>query len=385
MSRDENILDRHFRQWRDEGLLSPELEARLRTASAGHDLARAASVVRLALGLMGGGLLLAGLVLVVAENWLAIPAWSKLAGWAVIQALLLCGADAFGRRLPRPALAEALALAAGGWVLGGIALVSQTYQLDARRPNGLWLWLALVLPAAWVLRQRATAAVVVAAFTGALALEVAEPGSLVHAHRLGGPWLWLAIPWLAAALASWLPRPWPALRTWISAWTFVVANVFLLELGAIQWLVRSHLGGGWIVAGLGLAAAFVLPRRIFPDVWGAPTARVFVAAVFLPWALMGTAYDSASLKDGIAVALSWIAQLGLALLAIRAGARHGSPTWVNLGYLAMLAGILTRYFDFFGRYLEGGATLVATGLVLLAALYLIERSRRHTLRGGRTS
>jgi uncharacterized membrane protein len=52
---------------------------------------------------------------------------------------------------------------------------------------------------------------------------------------------------------------------------------------------------------------------------------------------------------------------------------------VNLGYLALLAGILTRYFDFFGNYLQGGMALTLTGGVLLIILYVLERSRRRTL------
>ncbi len=70
----------------------------------------------------------------------------------------------------------------------------------------------------------------------------------------------------------------------------------------------------------------------------------------------------------------------IAILVIRAGARRGSGSWVNLGYLALLAGILTRYFDFFRDYLEGGTALALTGILLLFILYALEKARRRTLR-----
>jgi uncharacterized membrane protein len=79
------------------------------------------------------------------------------------------------------------------------------------------------------------------------------------------------------------------------------------------------------------------------------------------------------------VGLSWIAQVVIAVLVIRAGARRGSESWVNLGYLALLAGIVTRYFDFFGDYLRGGTALALTGCLLLFILYALEKSRRRTL------
>jgi hypothetical protein len=69
------------------------------------------------------------------------------------------------------------------------------------------------------------------------------------------------------------------------------------------------------------------------------------------------------------------------VLVIRAGARAGSTAWVNLGYVGLLAGVLTRYFDFFGDFLEGGAALVLTGGLVLFVLYALERARRHTLGG----
>jgi hypothetical protein len=46
----------------------------------------------------------------------------------------------------------------------------------------------------------------------------------------------------------------------------------------------------------------------------------------------------------------------------------------------LLAGILTRYFDFFGDFLEGGVALVLTGVLVLFTLYALERARRRTLR-----
>src|SRR5688500_3575575 len=144
MGRDLRALERHFRHWREEGLVDTELEVRLRRSSQAHERRVVNSVLRTALALLGATLVLAGLVLIVAENWMALHRAVKLAGWAVLLVGSLVGSHLMDRRFPtRPALAEALALMAGGWVLAGIALVSQIYHLDARPPNGLWLWLAL--------------------------------------------------------------------------------------------------------------------------------------------------------------------------------------------------------------------------------------------------
>jgi uncharacterized membrane protein len=378
MSRELKALDKHLRHWRGQGLVDAELEARLRTSSEELDRSGVSTVLRTALALLGGALVLAGLTLVVAENWMVLHRGIKLAGWAVFLAAFLAASDEAARRFPdRAALAEAFALAAGGWVLAGIALVSQIYHLDSRPPNGIWLWVALVLPAAWLLERRATAAVLFAGIVAGLALEVGEKDSSVHANTVAGPWLWLAVPLLAGIAVSFLPHPWPGLRAWLGAWTFAAGQVFLLVLGAVQELDRSDLGRAATLVAVGLLAALGLPRRVLP--WDALTSRLLIAATLLPWAIMGERYDKGAIMDGIALGVAWIVQLVAAILVIRAGARMGSKAWVNLGYVAVLAGVVVRYFDFFGAFLEGGAALALTGVMLLFIVFALEKARRRTL------
>lgn len=375
------MLERHLRHWREEGLLSAELETTLRQSSGQLVKRATVAVVRTALAGLGGGLLIAGLILIVAENWEALHRSLKLGGWALLQLTFLLSAYQLSRAwADRPALAEAMSFVAGGWMLGGIALVSQIYQLDSRPPNGVWLWLVLVLPAAWLLERRAIAAVIFIALVWGLALEAGQIDSLFRADRVDGPWIWIGIPLLAAGLASFLPASARFLREWTGFWTFAAANLFLLVLGASKDLDRSDLGHGWWLAGAGILLGVAIPDRCLSRAWDGLTSRLILVSTFLPWVLMGSRYDAGVIVDELAIGLSWVVQLVIAILVIRAGARRGSESWVNLGYLALLAGILTRYFDFFRDYLEGGAALALTGALLLFILFALEKARRRTLR-----
>lgn len=380
MSRDLKVLERHFRHWRQEGLLSAELEGAFRQSSGQLIQRSTSTVVRTALAGLGGGLLLAGLVLIIAENWEGLHRSLKLGGWALLQLASLLSAYQLSRVWPdRPALAEAMSFVAGGWMLGGIALVSQIYQLDSRPPNGIWLWLVLVLPAAWLLERRAVAAVIFIALVCGFALEAGQIDSIFRADRVDGPWIWIGIPLLAAGLASYLPASARFLREWTGFWTFVASNFFLLVLGASKELDRSDLGRGWWLAGAGILLGIAIPERCFPRGWDGLTSRLILASTFLPWIFLGSRYDAGVILDRLAIGLSWIVQLVIAILVIRAGARRGSESWVNLGYLALLTGILTRYFDFFRDYLQGGTALALTGALLLFILYALEKARRRTL------
>jgi uncharacterized membrane protein len=377
LSREQTILDRHFAAWRAAGLITPELEASLRQASAGLQQQKAGGLVMKALGALGGALLLAGLILILAENWDALPRAVKLGAWAVLQVAFLAGAYRLGQSR-QIAVAEGLALTGSGWVLAGIALVSQIYQLSSRDPNGVWLWLGLILPMAWVLPRRAVTVSVFAALVAALLLEAHESDSWVRAVDSEGPWLWMAVPLLAIVLVSWLPTRVFALQAWTGFWVFGVTTMAMLVLGAAQEADSSDLGAAWWMVAPGLLAAVALPDRCLPRSWDATTARIVNVAGLLPWVVMGRELDP-GMKDTVAVGLAWILQLVIAVVVIRAGARAGADAWVNIGYLSLLAGVLTRYFDFFGNYLEGGTALLLTGVLLLFILYAFNRARQRTL------
>ena len=162
-------------------------------------------------------------------------------------------------------------------------------------------------------------------------------------------------------------------------WTFAASQFFLLVFGAAQDFDGNDLGPAWVVAAAGLAVALAWPARTLPPAWGGAGVRAILALSLLPWPLLGREYDKTVALDSIAVGLAWVAQIGAALLLIRSASRSGSPLWVNLGFVALLAGVLTRYFDFFGDFLEGGAALALSGLVILAIVAFLERARRRTL------
>jgi uncharacterized membrane protein len=380
MKREERTVERHLRHWREKGLIDSTLEDRLRQST--HELARerSSSVLRTALAILGGSLLLAGLVLIVAENWQALPRVAKLGGWALLQAAFLFAAHELARRWgDRPFLAEGLALVAAGWVLGGIALVSQIYHIDSRPPNGIWLWLALILPMAWTLPRQACSVAVFISLLSALALEVGQGDSWIHAVTVDGPWVWLSLPLLAAALVSFLPHPFHGLRDWVGLWSLGATQVCLLVLGAAQDCDRSDIEAAWVPVGVGIALALALPGRVFPGTWDTTSARLFLVGSLAPWALLGQRYDHGHLPDLLAVGLAWVLQIAVSVLVIRLGAKAGASVWVNLGYLGLLAGVLTRYFDFFGNYLEGGLALALTGVLMLFVLFALEKARRRTL------
>jgi uncharacterized membrane protein len=381
MSSERTVLRRHLRHWQERGLVGEEQAGALLAASEELLRRNASRLVLGALAALGAGLVLAGAGLLVAQHWLELHRFAKLSGWAVLQLAFALLAFDLGRRFPdRPALAEAAALVAGGLLLAGISLVAEVYHLDGRTANSLWLWAALVLPMAFVLERRAPAGVFGAALLVALLSEVFEPGSPVRARDVDGPWLWLGLPLLATAVAARLPRAPRTLAGAAGGWAFAFTQLALLVFGAAQDLDSSNLGRAWAVAIPGLAWALWRPHDVLGATLSAAEWRLLLAGSLAPWLLVGASYQPASPVDAAAVAIAWVVQLAAAVLVVRAGARAQAAGWINAGYAGVALGILVRYFDFFPNALEGGLALLVTGLLLLAMLFALERSRRLALR-----
>ena len=108
------------------------------------------------ISILGGLLVAAGIVLLIAANWEEIPRAIKLSTGLV----LMIGAHMGGWRCREghsnyPKTGEALHLVGSLLFLGNIALVGQVYHLSSRLPNAFLLWRLGIAALPWILRSLA--------------------------------------------------------------------------------------------------------------------------------------------------------------------------------------------------------------------------------------
>ncbi len=147
-------VERLIDQWRRDGVVDADTAARLKA-----DLERRSSGVSLGsvLAVLGGLLLGAAIIMLVAANWEAMPRLMRIGlMFALIWAGYLGGAwrQSRGDRVFPSALYIVAAAAFGA----GIALVGQTYHLSGDVHLGALVWALGVLAAAFLLRAPVLAA-----------------------------------------------------------------------------------------------------------------------------------------------------------------------------------------------------------------------------------
>lgn len=355
-----------LRRWTEAGLLDDEVAGKIRRWE--HDRRGGRGVrwpASLALAL-GGVMLGAGILLLVAAHW---DAWSPGMRFGVALVLVagfhLVGAAAAGS-------AVAATLHACGTVAlgGGVFLTGQIFHLQEHWPGGLLLW-ALGAWSGWALLRQWPQGALAAVLTPAwLAGEwVVRSGHLGSAVAGAGLVLFSAA-YLGAEPGDGPVALPPSMRRalgWIGGLALIPAALWLVSA---EWLairpaasVGTASAPAWALAlgvPIGIAAALRGWRAL-------PMAPIALWVAIGPWVLH---------QHGVAPYL-WAA--GLAGLVVWWGLRDRRSAPVNLGMAGFALTVLVFYFSDVMDRLGRSASLIGLGLLLLGGGYLLERGRRRLL------
>jgi uncharacterized membrane protein len=377
--------------WIRDGLVSAQqaeaIVARYRYSERGPWYSRPIAIF----SLLGGALLVGGVALIVAHNWAEIPRWAKLGG-VVAMLLAAHGGGLVLRVRDYGKTGEGLFVLGGGLLLVGIGLVGQLYNLAGRPSDGILLWWALLLPAAYALPSMALVGL---AWVGASVWF----GLLIYDRTT-----WLgrdiamnsalaAVAVGAAGVLAW------ALGAIHGSGEFRRARQFLEQLGLLVILMAlvplgfyGHHGGTWraedsarwpmAVLGLlavAMVAIVVALFRLPPDrlIVRAGLPLTFVVVVLFLF-LVAAAFMQRA-PAGTLRALgwaNWALLFAVALALILYGARWDRTSWINWGVVWVGVDAVARYLELFGTMLQTSALFFATGLFVLAVGWALELLRR---------
>ncbi|WP_162525201.1 DUF2157 domain-containing protein [Rariglobus hedericola] len=372
--------------WVGDGLLT---ESQRGALLARHPAAAGGGRFIAILGAVGGGLLLAGVCLLISANWQDLGDWLKIGGLVA----LLAGSYFAGWRLKvapglYPKTGDAFFMLGAGLFMAGIALVSQIFHLNSRPASGVLTWWLGIVAVPWLVRSKGAQAVSLLAFLVWLGMEFTTQGSwlslqtgnlrfedvicLVAIMTALGVAVWmsgLALRGTRHDVFASLHEKWGALLFCSGLYVLGFIRHFWPR-GSDEWTVSPiPVGFVALLIALGAWGAWKHSRRdmLSLGVW-IVIALVPVGAVLTGW----------NTGDGgwLWSAWSWTALFVLNVFMIRLGLATGRESWVNLGLGFIAINIVTRYFDLFGTMLEGGVFFVISGVIVLTLGIYLERKRR---------
>lgn len=375
--------------WRREGLISEQQEVALlaRSGASGVETVRALRLgwFATAVSVVGAIAFAAGVVLLFASNWNAMPSWIRVG--AVFGGMTLAYGIGYALlyRYGLQRVGSALILLGALLYEAGLFLVAQIYQMPIHNPWALFLLAAAgVLPLAYLFGSRIIMLLALADVTAGV----------------------------VAALVAWYPDSPKAESALIVIAVlgiafYAIGRLHTLE-GALARFADTYVFSGLLVL-LGLIYAFT-----FDEPWSAMTRAgvesyaapaVVYASIAIVCVLVGARWLlrqrdlESNIEAGSQVALlalaaivaTWPGWAGYAIVfnaayfAISAGLvtrgyLRGDERYINAGLLAVAIGLLTRYIDVFWSMLAGSAFFIIGGLVLLAVAFALERTRRGLVR-----
>lgn len=405
------------------GVLSPEsAEALIALAKETEDKTeRTRGMLGLAsvLGWLGGGIVVLGIILLLAANWSDIGDSVKIGGFL----LVLAGTHGVALWIrwtdrPYPRTAEAFHFVGAGLFLAGVGLITQIYQLDIRPPNFVFLWFVAIAPLAVMLRSATISALAILAGIIWLHLEGSNAGSPAQifgytSHlslEIGIGTALLGFSSLVRARepeVSHVMRALGALLLFYGVYMLGFYRYFTSpavviasagELGTISvparpWLLPLT---ALLLGGFGLGAGWT---RLAPESERLRNAVVALLAVLLTTCAVavagaigtiprGPAFDvfnfgappqTFDVAGSLVSVTAWALWFLLALWCVAFGSQSGRRRYLDAGVAGVGLGVITRFFDLIGGLAETGTLFLIGGLVLLGTGWVLEKWRRSML------
>lgn len=344
----------------------------------------------LILSIIGGIMVAAGLILVMAANWQHIPDVIKLAAGVV----LLVGCQLGGWQLRRAgrftAAAEGLNLTGSLLFLGNIALIGQVFNLSSRPQNALLVWAIGIAPTAFLLRSKAQHILTLLAVTIWLGYEVFGTTGWIHPMAEHQVYLFMILcAYAFAAIGVWLKPETFGPATEKHGLLLIHLMTFPLTLpffsSEVRWTDDSMIGllAATAVA-VGLLVWGILRNfRGVPGQWRTIWAGALTAVLATAW--LGLAFGESDetyygLRDLNGAA--WIASIVLfvfCLLQVHLGLLRQNPWLVNVGIVFIAVHLITAYIKLFGTMLTTGTVFIVGGAFLIALAIYLEKKRRRLL------
>lgn len=368
--------ERYLERWTSAALIEPSTAERIRTYETEQEKGLGLRwPVLLAISL-GGLLLGAGVLLLVAAHWNKLSPSGRF-GLVLLLVALFHVAGAFVAERFR-ALSSSLH-AAGTICLGaGIFLAGQIFNLQEHWPGGVMLW-ALGAWIAWALLRDWPQAALVALLTPMwLSGEWMEAtrGWLGRDKILAEGLLLLAISYHTALLPG-KETPVRNALAWIGGITLIPGTVFVIISGIIVPWQKVPLQGVYSV--LGWFVVLVLPLVL---AWWLRRGAAWLNVIAAFWviALGTTSLRFESGESLLRYAWRELGPYGICALGsiglIAWGLKEVRKERINLGIAGFALTVLSFYFSTVMDKLGRSASLIGLGLLFLLGGWLLEKTRR---------
>jgi uncharacterized membrane protein len=339
--------------------------------------------------IVGAVLIAAGIALLIAAHWDAIPRGVKIAAGI----FLMLGAHGLGwwlrdGRKEYCKTGEALHFLGSCLFLANIALVGQIYHLSSRPGNAFLLWWAGIAALPWLLRSAPQFALLLLGIGIWFGVEINDrtsPICYADEHQvLAYALLGLVFTGFGFLLRRGANRDFPAVAERFGLLAFAVFSYPLTWAGFLSWGYYDAPLNQWLLPGLGALAVLLVAldirnlsalSRQWRATWGvtlAVAAALLVAANCVPQQRDWYWFGHMTPMNTVAAFAFFI----FCLLQVQVGMQQRSQFLVNLGVVFIALDIIAIYIGLFGSMAFTGMMFIVSGVFLILFAIFLEKKRR---------
>lgn len=322
------------------------------------------------LSALGATVILVGIISLIAANWDELSKGFKLTGYFI--GLVLLGTASLFYRNRSALIFETLAGALALYVLAGIGLIGQVYNLKSTTSSAIFFWLVAILPLTLLSNSKRMADLWLGGFVVAWIIMLTESlrsGIFLFEFTYSLPVIFLTLGYL---FSKQFEQASESARLWSYAAILSVSLIGYSHL-PLDYRGSDHSGGQGALLLLALTFIAIYASRRF-------STSTFIRrtiALLLITSLIGT---ELRLLDFQIMQSHWVSLLfivvtwGCAAALSAAMERRGL---FNICTGVILIRFIIVYFEVFGSLAETGLGLIFSGVVILGAAYTWHHFREY--------
>lgn len=364
-----------------DGILDQNTKEKLQNFAKNYEHKSFISFVNL-IGFFGGFAIILGIILVISSNWDKISDLTKISAYTTL--LIGFHISAYLLRTLNPKISQIIYFIIAGYILAGIGLIAQIYNLSSENGEAYLMWFFMIMPMALILRNGQIGFMAMIGFY----IWIIINANIIF-YNSGYNWQ-SQIIFITTIFTNMIliPRISDNLKNsfnqiGFSGYLFLGIATFLMGF-AHDILPKEKLSSislhpitiAIIVFNVAcLTNNFIKnfrDRKNLLDIIQLPE-FIIVILNLVPLFI----FADHKLSISITYWIIWFLSCGL---MIYRGEIEKNKTLINVGTWCVMIGIIARFFDLAGTMLLTGSMFILFGFVLIAIAYIGEKYRKNLIK-----
>jgi uncharacterized membrane protein len=326
------------------------------------------------IGFIGALAIIGGIILIISHNWWKISNITKISTY--ISVLIFIHIAGIFIREKYPKISSLLHFIGAGYVLAGIGLIAQIYNLSNTDGRAFLLWFIMILPMALILKHKWIGVMSIFSFYLWINIFLKQNN---YYNDLINIIFYLGIFATNLIVIPKLLNSFNDCFSHIKAIGAIIIAIIICAMGFIHEISHRNIG---LEISLHPIVTLILIFNIislFYFIIIEQRARlIFVFNTILSLLLMITIFLPLFIgKENLPISIIyWILHFSFGIFLIYHGGLQINTTYINSGIWYIVIGIMLRFIDIIGTMLFSGTIFVLFGAILLIIAFLSEKFRK---------